>query len=593
MGDLTGQLGVKLGPRLAQLMAQATIATRQQMMDLEHRIRVESSRTVVDWMGLELGQIMAPLTDPILKSGTLPPAVQKVMENITSGKNQWQALAGMAFGSSGVSSTLSTIMSNYLAPTVYAAVGAAPALVPDIATLAQLAARGRVSYGHAEGAAAGLGINAGWFSSMVEASRVYPDLQTMIELWRKGVIGGGQITEVLQASGFPEDWASAVLRTAEVPLSVADAALAVLRGNLDMGTAQEVARLNGVSTSDLQVVIDNTGEPPALEALLQLWRRGVIGDDVLERGIRQSRVRDEWIPQIKQLGVAPPSAGEVLDALVKGQTDRATAERRWREGGGDPTWFDTAFHTAGASPTPDQLGVLANRGIIPWTGLGPDAVSFEQGFHEGQWRDKWQAAFRELATYLPPPRTVTAMFHEGSLTREEALSLLQKTGLSPELAAGYVNSGSSQKLAKHKELAVGEITALYADKAIDHDAAASMLQVLGYDQHEAEFVLEIADLARIRKFTEQAIGTVKTEYTNHTIDRAAASSRLDALQVPAGQRDDLLALWTGDRQIRSKRLTEAQVVRALKKQIIDAPTAIAKLVQLGYPEDDAQILIQL
>lgn len=593
MADANSHLGSKLGPRVAALVSDATVATRQALFDTEHRLRVLSARTVVDWMGLELGQVMAPLTDPILKRRVLPPDVQRVMENITSGRNQWQALAGMAFGASGASSALGTIMSNYLAPTTYAAVGADPLLVPGVGEVAQLVARGRIPQDVGREAAAWQGIDASWFDALTAASATYPDLTSLIQLWRQGRIGEGEIADTLHAAGFPEHWAALLPDLAKAPLSVADAALAVLRGTIDLGRAEEVARLNGVDTDDLRVIIDNTGDAPAVEELLGLWRRGAIDDATLERGIRQSRLRDEWIPTIKQLGIVPPSPGEALDALLKGQTDEGTARSRYEHAGGDPTWFQTAYATAGSSPTPTELGVLANRGIIPWDGLGQQTVSFEQGFHEGQWRNKWEHVYRSLAVYLPPPRTITAMVNEGSLSHTEALDLLQKSGLSASLAAAYLTSGSAQKTAKHKELAAGEVELLYEGKAIDQATATGMLALLGYDEHEAAFILELADLRRVRKFLEQAIGTVHTEYTNHTIDRATASGQLDALQVPSGQRDDLLQLWDGERAIRSKRLTQAEIRSARKKDIIDDATALAKLVQLGYPEDDAAILIQL
>lgn len=593
MGDAQSHLGAKLGPRLAGLMSDATVATRRALFDTEHTLRVASARTVVDWMGLELGQVMGPLTDPILKRKVLPPDVQKVMENITSGKNQWQALAGMAFGSSGVSGTLGTIMSNYLAPTSYAAVGADPLLVPGVSELVQLAARGVGDYGGKVLAARWQGINENWFEQLVTAARTQPDLTTMIELWRRHQIGAGEIVTSLQLAGFTETWARHLLTLAKVPLSPAEAALAVVRGVLTLDQAQEAAAQSGVDVDDLGVMVANTGDAPAVEELLSLWRRGHVDDATLERGIRQSRLRDEWIPTIKQLGVMPPSPAEVLESLVKGQTDRATAQRRYTEAGGDPTWFETALTTAGASPSPVELGTLAKRGIIPWDGEGPDVVSFRQGFLEGHWRNKWEPAFRSLAEYLPPPRTITAMVHEGSITRERALVMLQQTGLSAELAAAYVSSGSHQKTAKHRELAATEVETLYEDKAIDRGKAVALLEALGYDEHEAGLLLYLADVRRYRKFVEQAIGRVHTEYTAHHIDRSTASAELDRVGVPSAQRDDLLKLWAGEREIRTKTLTWAQVHTALKKEVITEEEAIRRAIELGYTEKDAKILVQI
>lgn len=591
--DRHSGLGSKLGPRLAQLMAQATISTKQGLMDTEHRLRVNSTRTVVDWMGLEMAGIMGPLLDPVLKRNVLPPNVQQVLQNITSGKNQWQALAGVAFGASGAPALLSTIVSNYLAPVVYDTVAVDPLLIPDVGTLAQIAARTTLDMPRAQRAAHSLGYRDTYFLAMVEAARPYPDLATLLMLWQRGLATGGRVQDALRKSGYPEYWAELLPSLKDVLLSPPDLALAALRGNMSRGEAAAVAHKQGVSAEDFGILVDNTGEPPAVEEMLSLWRRGKISEDRLNTAIRQSRVRTEWTDEIKLLGVIPPSPADALNALLQGQISEGEARRRYEEGGGDPSWFQDAFNSGGTAPTPTELGVMANRGIIPWTGSGPNAVTFEQGFKEGPWRNKWLAPMRKAAEYFPPPRTVTALLNEGAITTDEAQRMLQQQGLSAELAKAYTTESSHKKTAKHRDLAVTQIETLYRDQAIDHAMAAGMLVDLGFDSSEADFILTIADLARVTKFTESAINTVHTQYINHKIDRSIASGQLDVLQVPAAQREDLLALWDLERQTKQQVLTQAQVHSAFKKGIIDQASAMLRLTQLGYTDEDAAILLQL
>lgn len=593
MASRNDHLGSKLGPRLASLMTQATITARMGLADTEHRLRVHSTREIVDWMGLELGAIMTPLVEPTLRDGKLPPEIHRALENITSGKNQWQALAGIAYGASGVPGMLGTIMNNYLAHWVYDAVGAAPMLVPDLGTLTALASRGVITEDRAIGAAGGLGYNSAWVRAMISGAKARPALNELWELHRRGLLDNQDAYDALLRAGFEEHWIQPLLTLYTTPLTVADAALALLRGNIDEGRAEEIARHNGVSPSDLHVVVDNTGEPPAVEELVGLWRRGHLSEAELERGVRQSRMRNEWIPAIKQLGVIPPSPADALDAYLKGQIPEGEARRRFTEGGGDPTWFTDAYHAAGEAPTPDQLAVMANRGIIPWSGTGPDSVSFEQGFLEGPWRNKWLPVFRKASQYLPPPRTVTALLNEGAITRERAVQLLMEQGLSADLAHAYTLESSHTKTKKQRDLAVGQIETLYADQAIDAGQAEAMLVSLGYDTAEAKFILTIQDLKRVTEATTQAIGRIHTQYTNHVIDRSTASGLLDSLSVPAAQRDGLLGTWDIERSARVRVLTEAQVVRALKKGLIDAPGAVGRLVHMGYSETDAAVLIQL
>lgn len=591
MAGISSDLGAKLGPRVAQLMAGASTAAFRARMPVEHALRVNSTRTIVDWMGLEFGQVMSPFADKVLKRTDIDPDVRRVLKNMTSGANQWQALAGIAWGASGVTSMLGTIMNNYLADLTYQTVGKEPRIIPDVSLVTQLFARGWISEGDWAYGMSGQGIGQPWADAMLGAAKTLPDVATVLTMLNRGMIGETTAEEYLVRGGYTNEDAFKLIATAKQPLSVPDAALAVLRGSIDLGRAQQAAADAGVSNEDLQVIIDNTGEPPAVDELLLLWRRGQIDDATLERGIRQSRLRDEWIPQVKQLGVMPPSPAEVIDSLVTGQTDQATAQTRWREAGGDPTWFTTAWHTGGEAPTPNELAVLANRGLIPWTGTGPDVVSYEQGFKESRFKDKYLPYFRKLSVYLPPPRTVTALLNSGAIDKTEATKLLLEQGLDAALVAAYVDDSHRAKTAKQRELAVSEIELLYQERAISADDATGMLTGLGYDAADAAFILATADLQRLRKYTDAVITALHSKYTHHLIDRSTASSDLDKLGIASDQRDQLLALWDIEASATVKRLTETQVVSAAKKEILTGEEALAMLMDQGYPQVDATILL--
>lgn len=584
-------LGAKLGPRMAQLMAQASTAAFGSRLPLEHQLRVNSTRTIVDWMGGEFGQVMSPFADKVLNRTDIDPTVRRVLKNMTSGANQWQALAGMAWGASGVTSMLGTIMNNYLAPLTFETVSKDPLLVPDIGVVTQLFARGWIDIGLWAYAMQGQGIASDWADAMLNAAKTIPDVATVLMLLNRGLIGSQQAQQYLVRGGYTQEDALTLMDTASQVLSPADLALATLRGTIDANTAYQVGAQSGVDRGDMDILISNAGEPPATDALLLLWRRGQIDDATLERGIKQSRVRDEWIPQIKQLGIMPPSPAEVIDALVTGQTDQGTAQERYRQAGGDPTWFDTAFHTGGESPTPNELAVLANRGLIPWTGTGPATVSYEQGFKESRFKDKYLPYYRQLHVYLPPPRTVTALLNSGAIDKTEATKLLLDQGLDASLVAAYVDDSHKTKTAKQRELAVSEIELLYQERAITADDATGMLTALGYDAEDAGFILATADLQRLRKYTEAVITALHSKYVHHLIDRSTASSDLDKLGVASDQRDQLLVLWDLEASATVKRLTEAQVVSAAKKGILTAEEALAALMDQGYPQFDATILL--
>lgn len=591
--DRYSSLGTKLGPRLAKVFSDAQVHTERRLLDSKHRLGMHLFEDMSDMIGTEYRAAAGDLLEAVAQAHEGEDHHRRVLRLAARGQGQGGAILGSMILGSGTSGALSTIFNNGLYPAVASIVSNEPHLPPGPETLAQLAARGFVDYGAAQNAAEGQGRPSGWFEAEVEATRAWPDLTVVLELWRRGQIDVREASKLMQHLGLPAEIFGGILSLRRQFLAPADAALGKLRGTINDHRAQEAAHAAGLTDEDFQTLVDNTGEPPAPEMLLSLWRRGKIDTAKLDHGIRQSRIRDEWTQVMHELDIIPPSPQEALNALLQGQIPREEAFKRYKEGGGDPTWFQAAFDSEGTAPSPVELGEMANRGIIPWDGTGPKQVSFEQGFLEGPWRNKWSVPMRKLAEYLPPPRTITALVGNASLSKQEAYKLFRKQGLSPDLADAYVKSATTDKTAKQKALAVSQISQLYRDQAIDREQAVKMWGDLGYDNHEAHFLATLTDLERVQRFTETAISTIHSRYTGHAIDRHTASTDLDQLGVPAKQRNSLLEMWDLERAAKVKRLTAAEVHKAVKKGLLTEEQGMRRLEQMGYPVEDATIYLQL
>ena len=350
-----------------------------------------------------------------------------------------------------------------------------------------------------------------------------------------------------------------------LPTSPADLANLVNRGFMGKDQATAAARRSGVSPPDFEDLVNLAGQSLPPQALAEALRRGIIPADHKEPntpsfagGVRQGNLRDLWIPTLKALSLANPSPSDALDALLEGQVDAAKAKELYALFGGNPEYFQLMFDTRGSAPTPTEAAVMANRGIIPWTGKGPQVVSYEQAFLEGPWRNKWLKPYQQLSQYYPPPRTITAMVKEGSLTQAQGLKYLIDQGLSQTLAQAYVVSASAQKVAKAKELAETTVLALVQDQLITNAVAVQMLGALGYDQHEAAFILEVESMRITQQATSSAVSKVRTLYIDRKIDQNTALSALQRLTVPADQVQNLLTIWDLERTANVRVLTAAE-----------------------------------
>jgi len=291
--------------------------------------------------------------------------------------------------------------------------------------------------------------------------------------------------------------------------------------------------------------------------------------------------------------VVQPSPESMLNAYLEGQISEAEARTRYAKLGGDPDYFDILYDSQGQAPTPTQALELANRGIIPWTGSGAGVVSYEQAFLEGPWRNKWAASFRALAEYLPPPRTVTAMHKEGSLSTAQATALLEKQGLTPELAAAYLASSSHQKVAAAKELATTTVLTLYRDRIIPRAEAATFLEAQRYSPAQADYILQVEDMRVAEKFIVAGVSKVHTLYVGHKISETQAMATLAQYGVDNAQAKELADLWGHERAANVRQLTPAQVEAAWEHKIIDQPTALARLAEMGYTAYDAWVALSV
>ena len=371
-----------------------------------------------------------------------------------------------------------------------------------------------------------------------------------------------------------------------LPLPPADAATAVVKGEMTMAEAIAEAAKSGYNSERFVRLWAIAGEPPGLMQLLEAFRRGYIDAGRLEHGIRQSRVKDEWIDVVTALRYAPVGPGEVLAGAVQNHLSADEARRRLSEAGVDPSNFGWLFETHGRPPGIGELLDLLNRGEVTEAEVG-------QAIRESDVKDKYLPAILKMRRRLMPERTVVSGVGKGVLTPAQGLDRLLKLGFDAEDAAALVAEAHKDKTVNHRALAESQIVTGYIDRLHSRPEADQMLQALGYDASETAFLLDLADTQRERRFTDAAINRTHARYVGHHLDRAAAGDALSALGVPGTQRDDLLKLWDLERDVNAPNLSLTQLEGLLRRGAIDQTGFLERTKRLGYTDDDAQLLLFL
>lgn len=541
-----------------------------------HAISDEISEEV----DVTLGPILKKLHDSIDETHPSYPSIH-FMHTVSG---QLKALAGTGLQISGLLGSISAIMNNELADIVYNVIRANPALLPDPSVITQSYAAGMVDYSEAIAGIAAQGIQHGWADRMLTLAYAYPGPTDGLEMLRRGIVTADQVNQWLILNGMQPQVASNFLQMLNTPVSVADAALAVLRGNMSQSDGYKIAQENGYDAPSFDILVGNTGEPPGLQQLLEAYRRGFIDQATLEKGILQSRYRNEWIPMLEKLRYSPISVADAVNATVQDQMDMATAESISQQNGLEPGQFQVLYNTAGEPLSRTEMEELYNRGIVT-----QDQVN--QALRESRVKNKYVDLAFQLHAKIPPIFTIQNALRRGGMTQEQAVQWIMENGYDKTAATEIVNAASQEMVQTYRDKVTAAVTALYEDNLITEDSALGTISGLGYTTDQTKFIVQGSELRREAKTLQTAVNAIRAKYLGHHINQTQASGYLDQMGIPATQRDLLLGLWAIEAGAYTRTLTEAQTVKAFKNGLISGDDALARLIGMGYNDTDANLLL--
>lgn len=407
-----------------------------------------------------------------------------------------------------------------------------------------------------------------------------------------GVIGSALAPELLELQ--QESFKLTNTRALDPASSVE----AFIKGHRSEADSKDDLGAAGLDGELWRVLTETAGEPIPLLVATEAWRRGIIPKSSpdpnapsLEKAIRDSRLKNVWIPAIEALQFQLPPVGTVVEGWLRAQlTPEAAKDYLYKAGVDEPT-ATLMFKAAGRPPSPQELFTLWKRGVIPKDGRGGDTLSLNQGYLETDLKDKWYEAWTALAEYRPPPRTITALHRAGVFTDTEAEKLYLEEGLTPDMAARYVKAAHHERSATTRELTKAELVSLYVDQAISADELKARLIKRGYAEVEAAAEIELADLKVDHALEQRAVNRVATLYIGRRIDKAQAMTTLGSLKLPAPQVDRLLRVWSLERADNLKHLPLTELGWAVQQGHIGAAEGLDILAAQGFGPRDAWVLL--
>lgn len=531
--------------------------------------------TVVDILSNLLGDI--PLIGGILSDITDP---IKPLED-AGGK------FGRGFGLGYVIGYLGfQMLSPILLPVIHSINGSTTNVIFDPETAAMLASKRIITTDFAHSEASGGGLDNPHTDSLIDAAQPRPGLPELSALWNRGIIAEADVDTALQRNGVPDFWIGPLKDLARQLVSPADLALAFLRGDIDQPTLYAYGARLGFAETDMDLFVTNTGEPPGLMQLLEAFRRDFIDKARLERGIKQSRVRDEWIDVVEDLRYSPMPIADAITAAVRNYISTDEARAIADQNGLIPDQFDTLLASHGRPIADGEALELLNRGQMT-----PAQVA--QSIRESDIKDEYVPYVLELARRLIPYRTINTILSHGVRSKDWGVQYLMTLGYTADDADALVSTATAAKVVQTKQITEAQVVSLYESRGIDKADATKMLGNIGYDPTESEYILDAADSRSSLAEQNRAIAGIRAAFLADRIDANDAAQQLAAIGVLAAQSDKLVTDWKLELQGTVKTLSASQIAAAVYYGIWEYAYAERKLVALGYSEDDAKVLLDI
>lgn len=455
----------------------------------------------------------------------------------------------------------------------------------DPATAAGLEAKHIIDNAYGRSEAAGGNLSGEHYDKLVQAARTFPGLPELLDLDNRGVISDGGVVAALELQGYPDDWINYLLALKQQLLGAPDLALATLRGIMSQSDAEAYAARVGVDPGDLAVLIGNTGEPPGLMELLEAYRRGFIDQPTLERGIRQSRVRDEWIPTVERLRYSPMSTSDAVRAVVENYITSDQGATIADQNGLRSEDWPVLVEAWGRPLSRTEMAQLVRRGVA-------SRDQFDQAMRESDIKDKYIDQAFESTTRLVDQRQIVSAVRYGAIDLQTASRMLLELGYTTDGAAVLLKLGLREGAHAVHELSRSQITTLYADNILSRADALSHLTGLGYTSQDAAYMLQIIDVGSKAKAVKAEESAIKIAYLAGNIDKVQAETQLKQAGLSQAQAVVLIGQWDSSKKHAERVLTPAQIAKADKNQVLSDADAEKLLVAAGYSQADATILLQ-
>jgi hypothetical protein len=353
----------------------------------------------------------------------------------------------------------------------------------------------------------------------------YRPIDAMIQLWASTQLLSPSDIQVLwyRHRGYGQDWGTLLRMLSYLPIEEQRS----IYSTLDQLDPQARAQLTAPQTwMDLEhddMLLQQGYTQQQVEMIRSLYPYIPSVPDLVRMA-----VRDTWNePIVRKYGYDEDfPAAYVYWCLKQGLT---------------PEWALRYWRAHWELPSPTMGYEMYQRGIITRQEL-------EELLRIADYPRYWRDKMIEIA-YTPITRVdIRRLYQTGVIkTHEELVKRYKDIGYSPENAELLAKFTEKMYSTKEKDLTRADVLGLYADGILDASEAKDELLKMGYDEDEAELLVERQTLRLIKQARANELARVKEEYLKGLKPEPQIMSELISMGYTTAEVARYMRRWATDR----------------------------------------------
>jgi len=362
----------------------------------------------------------------------------------------------------------------------------------------------------------------------------------------------------------------------------------------EVNESLERAGLDNLKINQLMSIIHN---PLTLYENMQLWLRGELSETDYDTNLRALALSDEDIALSKKLAYPIPPIGDIIRFVVRDVYDPDVVEEGKLREGFETFPLETARKIGLADEWSEKYWMA--HWMLPSLGQGFEMLH-RDAINEQQLEALFKAA--DLAPgYWEPMRAISYR----PLTRVDTRRLnLFLPDFGPEqVKRSYLDQGynehnaqlmtdftisynqRSRESAPDRDLTKSDIIGMYNDGLFqDRNIAINYLMEIGYDETEADMLLDREDLQKAVKERKNEISGIIDMSKAGAYDMETALDELGRLDLSQSEERDARADLTRAKNVRTKSPSKSDLDSWRQMGIITSSDYQDELAILGYPQ---------